>query len=93
MNIFTRLLFLGVALTLLLIPSLASGESPDPLDEVMALYREGRYEEAVGLMRPLAQEGISDVQNALGVFYLNGRGTDQDTSEALHWSSPNRLRL
>ena len=41
--------------------------------------------ELLDIMVPLAEEGHSFAQHALGVCYYNGTGFDQDLSLALKW--------
>ena len=48
-------------------------------------YHEGRYGEALQVIRPLAEENDPEAQFYLGVMYAKGRGVPQDYQKAVHW--------
>jgi TPR repeat protein len=48
-------------------------------------YRHGNYATALGLYRPLAEQGNAYAQYTIGVMYDNGQGVPQDYSEAVKW--------
>jgi TPR repeat protein len=48
-------------------------------------YKGGKYQEAVSLLKPLAQEGHPYAQFAVGVMYDDGRGLPQNYGHALIW--------
>ncbi len=57
----------------------------DPFDDSIAAYDRGDYPTAIRLLRPLAEQGNAQAQNALGAMYYNGTGVAQDFKEALKW--------
>ena len=48
-------------------------------------YQRGEYVTALSALRPLAEEGNSFAQLALGVMYFNGWNTPQDYVQARKW--------
>ncbi len=55
-------------------------------------YEEGKkaylgknYEQALKILKPLAEEGNSQAQITLGLMYDYGQGVDKDPSESLKW--------
>jgi len=48
-----------------------------PLEDGLAAYHKGEYATALSPLRPLADQGLADVQNTLGVMYANGQGVPQ----------------
>lgn len=50
-----------------------------------SLYRSGEYRAAVGVLKPLAEQGDVLAQFAIGAMYDDGRGLPQDFSLALKW--------
>ena len=57
----------------------------DAFEDGFKALKRGDYETAFGLLRPLAEQGRADAQNAVGVMYLNGEWVPQDYKEALKW--------
>jgi len=57
----------------------------DSLDEGVAAIREGRYEEALELVLPLAEKGDPQAENIMGAMYMNSWGVELNTAEALRW--------
>lgn len=64
---------------------LASVANADPYEDGLEAYRRGRYEQALRLWQPLAEQGHAKAQYNLGVFYDLGRGVAQDHAEAVKW--------
>src|SRR6476469_4305989 len=48
-------------------------------------FDRGDYATALGIWRPLAEQGNAFAQCNLGVAYANGHGVTQDVSEAVKW--------
>ena len=57
----------------------------DSLDDSLAAYDRGDYATAARLLRPLAEQGNAQAQNALGAMYYHGKGLAQDFKEAFKW--------
>ncbi len=60
-------------------------------------YEEGKkaylgknYEQALKILKPLAEEGNSQAQITLGLMYDYGQGVDKDPSESLKWYIKNQ---
>ena len=58
-----------------------------PIDDATAAYIKGDYAQAFKLFRPLAAEGNSSSQNALGFMYVQGLGVTRNYQEAVKWHS------
>ena len=76
-------LLLGLLVLFFIAPALS--DDADPIEQAIAAANEQRYAEALELITPLANEGNSRAQNALGVFYVQGWGVDQDFDIARDW--------
>jgi len=57
----------------------------DQFEDSIAAYDRGDYATAVRLLRPLAEQGNAQAQNALGAMYYNGKGVVQDFKDAVKW--------
>ena len=57
----------------------------DPFAEADAAYKAGDFATAVRISRALAEEGDAKAQYALGLFYQQGKGVQQDYAEAARW--------
>lgn len=57
----------------------------DAFDDAIAAYDRGDYPTAVRLVRPLAEQGDAQAQNALGAMYYNGKGVPQSFRDAVKW--------
>ena len=66
--------FAAVVLSLDVAAPVAAG----PFEDRIAAYRRGDYPTAMGLLRPLADQGNALAQHNLGFMYLNGHGVAQD---------------
>ena len=58
-----------------------------PFDDAVAAYIKGDYAQAFKLFSPLAAEGNSSSQNALGFMYVQGLGVTRNYQEAVKWHS------
>ena len=74
-----RAVAIAILLSLLATPAWAG------LAEGVAAYKRGDYATALREFRPLAEQGIADAQNTLGVMYFHGHGVPQDYAEAAKW--------
>ena len=81
-GITTHTFIVSMATALLICPSTVLS---DPLDEGVAAIQEGRYEEAIELFLPLAEQGDPHAENAMGAIYMNGWGVEVNIAEALRW--------
>lgn len=55
------------------------------MDEALTAHKYGRYDIALGELRPLARQGHKLAQYKLGQLYDNGQGVPQDSGAALAW--------
>jgi len=62
-----------------------AGENEDYQAGVRA-YQAKDYATALKYWKPLAEQGIAQVQYNLGVMYKHGRGVAQSDTEAVKWS-------
>ena len=56
-----------------------------PMDDADAAYERGDYAQALKIWRPLAAEGNSFSQYALGFMYVRGLGVMRNYQEAVKW--------
>lgn len=76
----------ALALFALLIPlSLTARANAGAVEDAEAAYRRGDYATALGLLRPLAEQGDAAAQCYLGLAYDNGQGVPQDYRMAAAW--------
>jgi TPR repeat protein len=75
-----RRLLIGIAV--LAGPALVAA---GPLDEGVAALEAGRYEEALHLLRPLAEAGDAEAQLNLAALYDIGGGVPKDRAQAAAW--------
>jgi len=61
---------------------LANAASADPYNNGLAAAGAHDYATAVQLWRPLADEGLANAQDSLGILYENGMGVVQDHAAA-----------
>jgi hypothetical protein len=78
---------LGVALiaTLLITVGFAGPTVAGPLEEARAADNRGDYTTELRLLRPLAEQGNAEAQEAVGTLYVMGCGVPQDYVEAVKW--------
>jgi TPR repeat protein len=69
----------------LLVLILLGGAIAGTLGDGVVAYQRGDYAAAVGLLRPLADQGNTTAQANLGVLYANGQGVPQDYAQAVMW--------
>lgn len=72
---------LGIFLWWFMPPSALS----DAFAAATAAYRAGRYDEAYGIMHPLAKAGDASAQFNLAFLYAWGRGVPNDRGKVLNW--------
>jgi TPR repeat protein len=73
------------ALLLLLLSAVSAEARADPLRDAQAAYDRGKYETALDIWRPLAEQGNPDAQVGLGNLFLGGYGTARDERAAMEW--------
>jgi TPR repeat protein len=56
-----------------------------PLDEARDAHLRGDYTAEFRLLRPLAEQGNAEAQEAFGTLYVMGESVPQDYSEAVKW--------
>ena len=66
-------------------PPLAQKKEANPNQDARAAYQAGDYAEALRILRPAAEQGDAEAQNAIGSMYSNGDGVPQDYAEAVRW--------
>ena len=74
---------LPLVLAVILYGSLAFGQ--DLLRTGIDAYRRGDYPEALKVFRILAERGLANGQNTLGILYARGQGVAVDHVEAVKW--------
>jgi TPR repeat protein len=76
----------GVIVAVLLSASSAmAGDLSKDFADALAAYDRQDYATALGLLRPLAEQGAARAQYDMGVMYDNGLGVAQDYAEAAKW--------
>lgn len=73
--------FLWLACLLAFSPLVAA----DPLGDGLQAYQAGRYEQAIGLLTPLANQSNSQAQYRLGMMHYYGQGVPEDEKRAIFW--------
>ncbi len=48
-------------------------------------YKAGNFAEAFSIWNPLAKQGDANAQNNLAMLYVNGRGVEKNSGEAVRW--------
>ena len=76
----TRILLIATILSLC-----SSVARANDLEDSIEAYNKGNYAQALELLCPLAEEGIANAQNNLGVMYVKGKGVTQDYVRARMW--------
>ena len=62
-----------------------SGAWAGPFEDAMFAYEKGDYAAAVGMLRPLAEQGNVTAQATLALLYDTGHGVPQNLGEAVKW--------
>ena len=57
----------------------------DDLQDGIAAYDAGDYRGAIGLLQPLADQGVAGAQLYLGLMYDEGDGVEIDDLQAVDW--------
>ena len=55
------------------------------IEKGLAAYHSQHYEDAFGILSPLARQGQPDAELTLARMYHAGRGVEQDVHEAVYW--------
>jgi uncharacterized protein len=77
--------FKAAVAALILAVGFAGSAAAGPVEDAAAAYRKGDYATALGLIRPLAEEGNVAAQFNLGVMYQLSHGVPQDNEAAVSW--------
>jgi uncharacterized protein len=77
--------FKAAAAALFLALSFAGSVAAGPFEDAAAAYQKGDFATALGLIRPLAEQGGVGAQAQLGLMYDMGRGVPQDYATAMSW--------
>ena len=76
----------GFCLLLIFTLSALSGPTlAGPLEDGEAAFDHKDYTVAIGLLRPLADQGDADAQTYVGLIYDHGYGVPQNYAEAVSW--------
>ena len=75
------------AVSFMILASISVAMGADELERGRAAIGSGDYEEAHRLLLPLAEQGNTVAQNAVGVLHLEGWGIKQDYKTAMKWFS------
>jgi TPR repeat protein len=67
------------------VAALVGAAGADPLDDARVADQRGDSATEYRLLRPLAEQGNAEAQDALGSMYVAGRGVPQDYGEAVKW--------
>ena len=68
----------------LCIVALATRAWGGPFEDGAKAYDEGRFDSALALWKPLAEQGHAAAQFNLAILYEKGQGVPQDYTEALY---------
>ena len=69
----------------ILIASFATTAAATPLQDAGLAYARGDYVTALGIWKPLAEQGDAIAEKSLGRMYDTGRGVQQNSVEAAFW--------
>ncbi len=70
---------------IVLMLGLAAPVAAGPFEDARAAHGRGDYGTALGLLRPLANQGNATAQSNLGLMYDLGQGVPQDYAQAVKW--------
>jgi uncharacterized protein len=77
--------FKATTAALMVAVSFAGSVCAGPFEDAAAAYRKGDYAAALGIIRPLAEEGNVAAQFNLGVMFQLSHGVPQDNEAAVSW--------
>jgi uncharacterized protein len=77
--------FKAAVAALVLSVGFAGSVAAGPFEDAAAAYKKGDYATALGLIRPLAEEGNVAAQFNLGIMYQLSHGVPQDNDAAVSW--------
>jgi TPR repeat protein len=83
----TKLLLIVGLLAGMLIANSVAAENILKSNKALDAFKNGKYETALQLARPLAQEGDAVAQFILGKMHQKGKGIEKNISEAKKWFS------
>ncbi len=67
------------------LPTTVSQESQQvmTISDIVAVYKQGKYEQAATLLEPLAKNGQHQAEELLGIMYRLGQGVAKDPAKAM----------
>jgi len=77
---------LAICFTAVFLFATAARVHAGPYEDALAAHKQGDYERAASIIKPLAESGNRAAQAVLGVLYDKGQGVKQDHTKAVHWS-------
>ena len=72
-------------LSILMAVTLGSPAFAGPLEDGLEAYKKGKWDDAVLLLRPLAEKGNAAAEEKLGRLYERGKGVQRDYAAAAMW--------
>ena len=78
-------LFAAILTALFFLMEIAITVKAGPLEDASAAFKRGDYTTVLTLLRPLANDNVSEAQYELGFMYYNGFGVPQDYTLAGSW--------
>lgn len=84
MKIFLQLLLCALLMACSTTKNLIDQRQID-LQDGFAAYEQGNYQQAILLLKPLAENGAAEAQTKLGSMYYLGFGVAEDDQEAAKW--------
>jgi len=76
-----RTLLTALTALMLFVTPLVAGD----LEDGIAAYEVGNYQNAYRLLKPLAERGNASAQAVIGWMYRAGKGVPEDDTKAVHW--------
>jgi uncharacterized protein len=81
MHEFLRILLM----TFILLAAMARSGVTGPLEDAQIAIERRDYSAALGILRPLAEQGDPVAQYRLGSMYIDGHGVPKDNTEGIKW--------
>lgn len=72
-------------LFVILVLALTPQSQATTLSEGVSAWQQGRFSEAMSILRPLANQGEPQAQRIVGEMYFEGKGVGADKSAAIAW--------
>ena len=84
-KLFSKPLNAALAALLLAVAAPVWADNQAQIEQAVAAYDAGKYEQAFRLFQPIARQGNAQAQYNLGVMYEQGKGMAQNNKQALAW--------